>query len=135
MTHQIRSISTVAITLSTAAKNASADAIVDLIDVGTGTAIVRIKDAADVILAQLNLSNPAFGNAAVGVATANAITDDSSADASGIASKFDATDRDGTVVFDGTVTANGGGGDMTLVSTTLTAGEVVQISSFSLAQP
>jgi len=122
------------ITLSTGAKNASADAVVDLIDVGAGTAFVRIKDAANVVLAQLALSNPAFGAAAAGVVTANAITDDSSADATGTATKFDIIDRNAVVVLDGTVTATGGGGDLTLVSTSLTLGEVVQISSFTLTQ-
>jgi len=65
-------------TISTAARNAACDAIVDLLDVGSADANgdLVIQTSGDVEVATLALSNPAFGDAVGGVATANTISDD-----------------------------------------------------------
>lgn len=63
----------------TAAINAACDAIVDLVDVGgAGVIILEIANQTTEV-ATLTFAATAFGAAAAGVATANAIVNDSSA--------------------------------------------------------
>jgi hypothetical protein len=120
-----------AVTLENNARNAACDAIVDLLDGGT----IEIQGADNTVLAVLTFGTPAFGAASNGVATAEAITQDSSADATGTAAKFVCKASGGTAVFSGTVTASGGGGDMELVTTSITATQPVQITSFTFTIP
>lgn len=85
---------------------------------------------AQVKLARLTFGNPAFGAGVAGVAAANAITQDSSADATGTATWFRALKSDGTPVFDGSVgtdTAN-----LVLNSVAISAAAAVSCSAFSL---
>ena len=134
-----------AIKLTNATKSAAADAVVDRLDAGSGAGTIEIRtgsqptnaDDADTgtLLATLTFSDPAFGAASNGVATASIITSDSSADATGTAGYFVVKDSTGTKVFTGTITATGGGGDMTLVTTSITAGQPVQLTSFTYTQP
>ena len=89
---------------STAAINAACNAIVDLVDGGAGAGTIVLKTAVDAEVARLTFSDPAFGSAAAGVATANAITNDS--DAAGNASpvtKFAVEDSDVVEVWTGAV--------------------------------
>ena len=125
-----------ALTHATAARNASANAVVDLLDAGATDANgdLVIMTSADAAVATLALSNPAFGNAAAGVATANAISDDTNA-AGGTAALFKLQDRDNVEVVRGTVTATGGGGDIELSSTNISAGDTVSISSLTYTAP
>jgi hypothetical protein len=58
---------------------------------------------------------------------------DSSAANSGTAGYFRINDNSGNCVLQGSVTATGGGGDLTLNSTTITAGASVSITSFSVS--
>lgn len=84
--------------LGTTARNAACDGIVDTIDGGTppgrmehrtGAQETNVSDASSGTLLGTNLfSNPAFGAASTGVATANSVTSDTSADASGTAAHF-----------------------------------------------
>lgn len=137
-----------AIKLTNATKNAAADAVVDRIDAGSGAGTIEIRsgsqptnaDDADAgtLLATLTFTDPAFGAAGAvtaGLATASTITGDSSADATGTAGYFAVKDSSGTKVFTGTITATGGGGDMTLVTTSIVSGQPVQITSFTYTQP
>jgi len=120
---------------------------IDAIDTGGGTAVLRIYSGArpdkvdsalsgNRLLAELNLSNPAFGAAADdnpnAIATANAITDDSSANATGTASFFRVSDRAGTPVIDGNVGTSGE--DLNLDSLSITAGQTVSISSWTITE-
>ena len=91
-----------ALTHSTAARNAASDAVVDRIDLGSGTATgkLKLRTSGDVLLSTHNFANPAFGNSSTGVATANAIASANSA-AAGTAAKFEAVDRDDAIVFSG----------------------------------
>jgi len=125
-----------ALTHATAARNAAANAVVDLLDAGVTDANgdLVIMTSADVAVATLALTNPAFGNAAAGVATANAISDDTNA-AGGTAALFKLQDRDNVEVVRGTVTATGGGGDIELSSTNISAGDTVSISSLTYTAP
>jgi hypothetical protein len=134
-----------AITISTAARNAAADAIVDLLDAGSGPATIQIRSgskpatpataATGTLLGTLTASDPAFGNASNGVATAGAITGDSSADATGTAGYFRVLDSNGLAIMDGTITVTGGGGDMTLDSVSIVAGGSINITSFTVTMP
>lgn len=121
-----------AITRSTAARNAAVDAVVDLIDVGTTNpnGQLIIMAAGDVEVATLDFANPAFGAASSGTGTANAITGDSSA-TGGTAVAFKTVNRDGTEVYRGTVGTVGSGADLELTSTTIAATEPVNVSSLT----
>lgn len=107
---------------------------------GTGhTAYTSGGDFArgNTLLAELDLSNPAFGNAADdtpgGKATANAISDDTSADATGTASWFRAVDRDVTSIVDGT--ASDSGAELTLDDRNLVATQTVKVNSWTVTMP
>ncbi len=133
-----------AIRLSTATRNAAADAVVDRADVGTAAGRLRIytgtqpasaNDAATgTLLADVVLADPAFGAAANGTAT---LTDPGAVTgaASGTAGWFRLLDSDLGAVFDGSVTATGGGGDLTLSNTSIAAGQTVDITGGSVTCP
>lgn len=101
--------------LSDEAANAEADAVCSLLDGG----FLRVYDGAQPanantavttqnLLAELTFGSPAFGSASGGVATANAITPDTDANATGTASWFRAVKSNGTsVLFDGSVGTSG----------------------------
>jgi hypothetical protein len=117
-------------------RNGLADYVVDIIDTGTGDAQgdLVIMTSGDVEVATLAFSNPAFGAASSGTATANSITADSSA-TGGTAALFKVQDRDNQEIFRGSVTAVGGGGDIELSSTSIGAGDTVSISSLTYTAP
>lgn len=122
------------ITLTTAAQNAAANAVVDALDAGAGAAIIEYQTAADAVVAALTMSDPAFGAAAAGVATANAVTDDTDA-TGGVVTKAVFKDSDGSEVFRMTVSASGGGGDIIVDNTTIGAGTTVKLTSLTYTQP
>lgn len=121
-----------AITHETAVRNGLADFIDDQINSGSGTSGGQIifQTSADAEVATCTLGDPAFGSASGGVITANSISDDTDA-TGGEVDNFIITDRDGTTILSGTVTATGGGGDIELSSTTIGAGDTVSVSSLS----
>lgn len=122
------------ITLTTAARNAACDAIVDLVDGGTTDANgdLVIMTSGDVEVATLAMSNPAFGAASTGVATASAISDDTNA-TGGTAALHKIQNRDNTEIWRGTV--GSGSGDLDLSSVTIGAGDTVSVSSYTLTVP
>lgn len=125
---------------SNAAVNAAADAVCDLLDNG----YLRIYDGtqpttADTAittqtkLAELRFNATAFPAASAGVATANAITADTSADATGTASWFRALKSDGTtVVFDGSVGTSSA--DLVLNSVSISSGAQVSVTAFTYTE-
>lgn len=134
--------------ISTAAAKAACDAVVDLVDGGAGAGYVEIRTgsqpatvataASGTLLGTLTYSDPAFGNATTAspsVATANAITSDTTADATGTAGWFRVYDSAATAIMDGSITGTGGGGDMELDSTSIIAGGTIAISSHTVSHP
>lgn len=130
--------------LSNAAASAAADAVVDLIDAGAGAGTIKIYDGtiptnantavgSQVLLATLTFSDPAFGAAANGVATANSITSDSSADATGTASWARIADSNGNAVMD--VTVGTSGEDINFNTVSFVSGATIAISSLTYTQP
>ena len=120
-----------ATTLSTAARNAAADAVVDLIDAGTGAADLVIQDGST-DLVTCAFSATAFGAAVNGVATANAISD-GTASSSGTADSFEIRDGDGTVIISGTVGVSNA--DLTITNTSINTSDVVEVSSATYTVP
>jgi hypothetical protein len=117
-------------------RSAMCDAFVDAIDTGSAdsTGDLGIYSAGFAALLALPLfSNPAFGSASTGVATANSITDDSSADATGTAAVLRIRDRDNSTVAEGTVSTSAA--DLNLNTTSITLGDRVSITSATITQP
>jgi hypothetical protein len=126
--------------LSTTVRNAELDAIETAI--GT-SAILKIRTgsppanctAADIgsVLATLNLPSDWLANASAGAKSKSGTWEDTSADATGTAGHFRVYDSGGTTChMQGTVTATGGGGDLTLDNTSVTSGQDVLITGFTL---
>jgi len=129
--------------LTNAAASAAADAVVDRIDVG-GAGTIKIYDGtiptdadtalgAQVLLATLTFSATAFGAAANGVATANAITSDASADATSTATWARVASGGGVNQMDLTVgTATS---DLIFNTVSFVTGATVSITSLTYTQP
>lgn len=134
--------------ISNNAAKAACDAIVDRLDLGSGNAKLRIYDGtqptdpdtaigAQTLLAELVMSDPAFGAAADanpgGRATADTITDDSSANADGTATWFTLVDSDNVRIFDGSVGTSSA--DLILNSVAISSGAVVSVTSLTILVP
>ena len=112
-----------ALTHTTAARNANVDAVLALLNTGGAGSLV-LEDASNVEVATIGFSATAFASAASGQATANSTTDDSSA-TGGTTTQFKAVDGAGTTVFTGTVGTSGT--DVVLSNNVIPAGSTVQI--------
>lgn len=127
--------------ITNAVASAMCDALVDQLDTGylriyDGTIPTNADTAvgAQVLLAELRFNATAFGAASNGVATANAFTADSSANATGTAAWFRALKSDGTtVVLDGTVGTSGE--DLNLNTTSIVSGANVNVTSMTVTMP
>lgn len=125
---------------STTSRNASLDAIETAI--GTG-AVLKIRSGAvpasvgtadsGTVLATLNLPSDWLANASGGSKAKSGTWEDTSADAAGTAGHFRIYASDGTTAhIQGTITASGGGGDMTLDNTNIAAGQQITVGAFTL---
>lgn len=123
-----------------ALRNARLDEITTEVDAGAGAGFLRIYDGtrpatggtATTLLAELTFSDPSFAAATGGVLTANSITDEASAPATGTATWFRVTDSDGNAVLDGDVGTSGS--DLNLNSTSITTGATVSVTSFVITE-
>ena len=126
---------------STTARNAALDAIETAIStsavlkIRTGTVPANCGTAdAGTVLATLNLPSDWLAAASGGSKSKSGTWEDASADATGTAAHFRIYASDGTTVhMQGTITATGGGGDMTLDNTSIASGQQVTITSFTLS--
>lgn len=132
-----------ALQFSTTVRNA----ILDVIESTIGTsAILKIRTGSapatcatadsGTVLATCNLPSDWMAAASSGSKAKAGTWEDTSADATGTAAHFRLYDSGGsTCVMQGTVTATGGGGDMTVDSTSFTAGQAFSITTFTLTAP
>ncbi len=127
--------------LGTTARNAACDAIVDLLDVG-GAGSVKIYTSTQpgsvggtygTLLGTCPFGATAFGSASTGVATANSITSDTSADASGTAGTFALLNNAAAVHSDGTCGTSGA--EMNFDNNVIVSGGTIAISSMTVTQP
>lgn len=85
------------------------------------------------VLATLTLPSDWMAAAASGAKAKSGTWEDTSADATGTAAHFRLYASDGTTAhLQGTVTATGGGGDMTVDNTSFAAAQAFSITSFTL---
>jgi hypothetical protein len=120
-----------AITHPNTIRTALATVIRDAIDADVGAGKLEVYTAARAtLLGTLTFSDPC-GTITNGVLTFAAITQDTAADATGTAAVFDVKDFSGDVVFSGTITVTGGGGDLTMASLSVTTGEPLQINALT----
>jgi len=125
---------------SNLAASTAADAMAALANAGklriyTGAQPATADDAigAVTLLAELVFANPAFGAAVNGVATANAIASDTTADATGTATWFRVWKSDGvTPIWDGSVGA--AAADLVLNSVAIQAGARVDVTSLTMTE-
>jgi hypothetical protein len=125
------------------------DLIVDSFDTG-GAGVLRFYSGAvpvnvdaalagNVQLAELALQDPAFGGAADlapgARATANTITSDAAADATGTASFARILDGAGTPRAQLTVTASGGGGEVEMDTVAFTIGAQINVTALTITVP
>lgn len=119
--------------LETATRNAAANAVVDLID-GASPGTLVFETSTDAAVATLTFSNPAFGAATGGVATATTITSDTNATGGTIAqASFYAATGGGTKILEATAATSGG--EFTMSSLTVGSGDTVSVSSLTVTQP
>lgn len=125
---------------STASRNASLDAIETAIGTsavmklrsGSVPANVGTADAGTVI-ATINLPSDWMAAASGGSKAALGSWQDASADSTGTIGHFRVYASDGTTAhIQGTVTATGGGGDMTVDNINVNSGQQVTISGFTI---
>lgn len=129
-----------AIQLSVAVRNARLDAIETAIGV---SAIMKIRTGAapatcatadsGTVLATLSLPSDWLAAASSGTKAKSGTWEDTSADATGTAAHFRIYASDGTTCgIQGTVTATGGGGDMTVDNTSFAATQAFTVTGFTL---
>ena len=125
-----------AITINVALKNSLLDGIDAVFNNGTcvlytGTPPGAANAATGTVLATMSLGADSFAAAASGSkAKNNAWT--VTASGTGTAGYFRLINSGATQILEGTVTAAGGGGDITLDNTSIASGQTVTISTFSI---
>lgn len=122
-----------AITLEDVARNAANDAVVGLCDVG-GTGKLKIREGATV-LAEFALAATAFGASVAGSATANGLPLGTTGIAAGTADNYQVTQNDDTLLWSGTASGTGGGGDLELDNPVIAVSQAVNITSWAHSQP
>ena len=129
--------------ISSNARNASTDGVVALCNAGSGAAVVKIYTgsqpasadtaATGTLLITWTLSDPAFGAAASGTATAASMPKNANAVASGTAGYARIEDSNGNSIADADVGTTGT--PVTVSSTTIVSGSPYTLDSLSYTQP
>lgn len=131
------------IQLSTGVRNALLDSIETaigasaILKVRTGAAPASPAAAdAGTVVATLTLPADWMAAASGGTKAKQGTWDDTASDAAGTAGHFRIYAADGTTChLQGTITATGGGGDMTVDNTNFAAGQSFSITGFTLTAP
>lgn len=129
--------------LSTTVRNALLDSIETAV---AASAILKIRTGAQpatcatadsgTVLATLNLPADWMAAASGGTKAKSGTWSDATADGTGTAAHWRLYASDGTTCHaQGTITATGGGGDMTLDNTNIAAGQQVDVTGFTLTAP
>ena len=129
------------IQFSTTVRNARLDAIETAIGtsavlkIRSGSAPANVATAdSGTVLATLNLPSDWLAAASGGSKAQSGTWSDSSADATGTAAHFRIYASDGTTAhIQGTVTATGGGGDITVDNTSFASGQSFSITGFTIS--
>lgn len=119
-----------ALTHAAATRNSLADLIDTLVNTGAGTAVLRVRAIA-VTVADISLANPAFGAASAGIITLAGVPLSAIASATGDLDNFQIINRNGDLIYSGTITATGGGGDLTVNNISVNMGQEVAITSLT----
>ncbi|API58289.1 hypothetical protein BSL82_02355 [Tardibacter chloracetimidivorans] len=129
--------------LSVSVRNARLDAFESAIG---ADAIMKIRTGAapascatadsGTVLATLNLPSDWMAAASGGTKAKSGTWEDAEADAAGVAAHFRIYASDGTTCHaQGTITATGGGGELTLNNTNIALGQPIEITGFTLTEP
>lgn len=130
--------------LPNASQQAAANAVVDQLDAAAGTLKIYAgaqpadadTDPSGTLLVTITLAAPAYGSAdATGTAALLGTPKSGTAAATGTAGCFAVETSTGGNVFQGSVTATGGGGDLTLDNTSIASGQTVSITSLNYVHP
>lgn len=129
-----------AVQLSVTVRNARLDAIETavgtsaIMKIFTGSAPANCAAAdSGTVLATLNLPSDWMAAASSGSASKSGTWEDTSADNTGTAAHFRLYASNGTTChMQGTVTATGGGGDMTVDNTSFNSGQTFTVTTFTL---
>ena len=129
-----------ALQFSVGVRNARLDAIETtigtsaILEIRSGGAPANCATAdSGTLLASMTLPSDWLAAAASGSKSMSGTWQDASANNAGTAGHFRIKDSSGTTChMQGSVTASGGGGDMTLDNTSIAAGQQVNITSFTL---
>jgi hypothetical protein len=127
---------------STSVRNARLDVIESTIGI---SAVLKIRTGAapadcatadsGTVLATVNLPSDWMAAASSGSKAMSGTWEDTSADATGTAAHFRLYASDGTTCHaQGTVTATGGGGDMTVDNTSFASGQQFTVTTFTLTE-
>lgn len=130
--------------VTAALRNNMGAVVTNAIDAGSGPGVIEIRTGSrpatpetavtGTLLATVTLGDPSFATWSAG---ASSVADPASivAVADGTAGYCRVKDSTGATVMDGTVTATGGGGDLTLGSVSITTGQSVDVTGGSLTIP
>lgn len=126
-----------AVTLATAARNAACDAIVDLLDLGSGDATgdIAFSTSAPATLCVCNLAATAFGSASTGVATAATIANGTVSGSSNPSTVALALFRNKSNAEIFRCAVGTSGSDINLSSVSVNDGDTISVSALTFTVP
>ena len=114
----------------------STSAVLKIYDLTAGAPANCAASITATVLATMTLPSDGMAAASSGSKALSGTWQDASADGTGTADFFRLFASDGTTChMQGTVTATGGGGDMTLDNTSIASGQTVNVTTFTLTAP
>jgi hypothetical protein len=123
-----------AITHAPATRTGLATYIRDQLDAGAGAGVIEIRTAGSTtLLATITLDDPCGTVAAETLTFTGFPKSDNSIDADGTAAVVEWKDSDGNLVYSGTITESGGGGDVQLASSNAAALNFVTGNTFTIS--
>lgn len=130
-----------AVTHASSVRDSIATVIKNALEAGAGSAVMEVRTAGGTTLLATVSLGVTVGTVSGGVLTyANLPASDNSIDATGTAAIVQFKDSDSNLVYSGTITQSGGGGDVTLASSdpaalNFVAGNIFTLQSGSYTAP